>query len=161
MLAKLKNNYQKLIKSKEFKHKGFLCGAFIICDIENIDSTPWQLDFYDKKADTITSYTLGDKIEVTEDAKVFKEENTKIEELDFKNIKIDFDDLKKKLQEILSSRNETPVKITIILQVQKFPVWNIIYITKKFNLLNIKVNAKDGVVLEEKIVPLLSFEKGK
>src|SRR3989338_606310 len=127
MLTKLKESYERLIKSKEFEHKGFLCGAFLICDIEELDKTSWQLDFYNKEKDTITSYTMDKTIEVKEDAAVFKEEKTEVEELDIKQIKINFENIKKKLQHTLETKNETPVKITIIVQHQKVPIWNIIY----------------------------------
>ena len=160
MLTKIQDSYKKLIESKEFKHEGFFCGAFILCDLEDLDKSDWQIDFYNKNTDTITTYVVSTTIEVTDNSEVFKEENTRIEELKLNDIKVDLNDLKNKLQEILDTRQETPVKITIILQHIKIPMWNIIYITKKFNLLNIKIDARDGKVIEEKIVPLLSFEKG-
>lgn len=160
MLTKIKESYKKILHSKDFKHKGFLCGAFLISDIENIENTPWQIDFYNKDTDTMISYTVEGEIKASEDSKVFKEENSQIEELNLEDIKVDFDNLKQELNKILKNRKEEPVKISIILQKIKVPIWNLIYITKKFNLLNIKIDATSGTVLEEKIVSLLSFEKG-
>lgn len=160
MLTKLKSAYEKLIHSKEFKHEGFLCGAFLIADIKDLENTDWQIDFYNKETDTITTYLVGLKIEVTDNSKVFKNEKVAIEELKVEDIKVNFNELKDKLDKILKEKQEDPVKITIILQNQNIPVWNIIYITQKFNLLNVKIDAVTGIVLDEKVVPLLSFEKG-
>lgn len=161
MLTKLKTAYKKLLESKEFKNEGILSGAFLMCDMENLDKTEWQLDFYNKESDRITTYNIGHKIELTDNSEVFKDENMKIEELDLEEIKVNFEDIKEKLKEILEKRHEDAIKITIILQKQTFPIWNIIYITKKFNLLNIKINAINSDVIEEKAIPLLSFEKTK
>ncbi len=160
MLTKLKEDYKRLLESKEFKNKGFLCGAFLICDINELERTPWQIDFYNTNNDTITTYLIEKDIGIKENSEVFKKEDMKVEELKLDEIKIDFETLKKKIQYILEMHDEQAEKITIILQTQEFPTWNIIYITRKFNLLNIKINAVDGKIIEEKIVPLLSFEKG-
>ncbi len=160
MLAKIKNSYERLIKSEIFKHEGFLCGAFLMCDIKDLDKTDWQIDFYNKNKDTITTYLIGKEIEATNESEVFKTEKMTVEELDLKEVKMDFSDIQKKLQYILETKDEIAVKITIILQHQNIPIWNVIYITKKFNLLNIKMNATNGELIEEKLVNLLSFEKG-
>ncbi len=160
MLSKLKTAYEKLIHSKEFKHEGFFCGAFIMCNSKELDNTDWQIDFYNNKRDTITTYLVGSKIEVTDDSKVFKNEKVDIEEIKLENIKVNFNDIKEELNKILKEKQEEPVKITIILQNQKIPIWNIIYITQKFNLLNVRIDAVTGILIDEKIVPLLSFENG-
>ena len=160
MLDKIKDSYEKIMSSKEFKAGGFLCGAFIICDIDQLETTNWQIDFYEKEKNLIQTYIVSEKIEKTNESEVFKTEDMTVEELDLKEIKRDFKDLTETIKEILDKNKEEPVKITIILQKQKVPIWNIIYITKKFNLLNIKINAISGELIEEKLVNLLSFEKG-
>ena len=160
MLTKLKENYKDLLESKEFEHKGYLCGAFLICEIQELEKTPWQIDFYNTNNDTITTYLIKDKIEVVNNSEVFKKDDMRVEELKLDEIKVDFNTIKKKKQYILESHDEQAEKISIILQKQNIPIWNIIYITKRFNLLNIKINASSGELIEEKIIPLLSFEKG-
>ncbi|MBI2148805.1 hypothetical protein HYU23_03930 [Candidatus Woesearchaeota archaeon] len=159
MLKRLREDYKILKNSEEFKNYGFLCGAFLICNIEEIDKTPWQIDFYNKKNDTITTYLIDKKIEVTDDSKILKDEKTEIEELNLNDVKIDFEDIKEKLDNILKKYNETAVKITIILQTQKFPIWNVIFITKKINIINVKINAINGSVVEDNMVPLITVEK--
>lgn len=160
MLEKIKASYERLLKSEEFKPEGFLCGAFIICNLEDLNKTHWQIDFYKKESDTMTTYLMAEKIEKTNEAEVFKTENMKVEELKLDEIKKDYEDIEKKLKLLLEDKDEIPVKITIILQKQGVPIWNFIYITKKFNLVNIKIDGINGEVIEEKLVNLLSFEKG-
>lgn len=162
MLSKLIENYKTLIKSDEFKNEGFFCGAFLICEIENLDKTDWQIDFYNPESDTMTTYLIGKEIEVTDNSEVFKDDKTrKIEEVKLKEVKTDMKDMKKELDKILKKYNETAEKITVILQNEKTPVWNIIYITKRFNIINIKINAVDGKVIEDKTMNILSFDKGE
>ncbi|GEM_PF-2126971 len=162
MLTKLKESYERLVSSKEFKNKGFLASAFLSCPVEDLEKSDWQLDFYDEKTDTMTAYTVHDNITGEEDSEVFRDEEKKveIEELKLDEIKIDFEKLKEKLDMMLEGHRETPLKITIILQKQHVPLWNILYITKNFNLLNIKLSASDGEILEDKLINLISFEKG-
>ena len=163
MLTKIKESYRLLLASKEFKHKGFLSGAFVTGNSETLEKEDWQLDFYNKETDTMTAYRVKkEAVEVDEDSSVFRDEekNVDIEELDLSEIKKDYAAIKELLNTMLEGHRETAVKTSIILQKQNVPIWNIIYITKNFNLLNIKINAKDGSILEDRVINLLSFEKG-
>ena len=45
----LKKEYKRLVNSKEFKHKGFLSGAFIMSDIKSLDKSKWQISIIKKK----------------------------------------------------------------------------------------------------------------
>jgi len=156
----IKESYDKLLKSKEFKNEGFLCGFFLVSDINDIENSSWQIDFYEEITDTITSYTINnDKIEVSPKSEVFKEEKTKIEELKLEDVKTNFKDILKKAKKLLKKAKEEAAKTIIILQKQDTPVWNISFITKKFNILNIKINATNGKVIENKIVSIIKFKK--
>lgn len=155
----IQESYQKLIKSKDFKKKGSLCSLFFTSDIEDIEKSSWQIDFYNKESDTITSYVINDKIEVNQDLEIFKEKATKIEDLKIEDIKIDFNEALEKAEESLKKNNEEATKIIVILQKQNKTSWNISFITKKFNMINIKIDAVNGKILEEKTIPLLAFKK--
>jgi len=155
----LKKEYKRLVNSKEFKHKGFLSGAFIMSDIKSLDKSKWQIDFYNKKENKITTYLMDEKIEVTDNSEVFKEENAEIKELDIEEIKENLEEALKLGKEFLEKEKETPIKVVIILQKEDSAVWNLSYITEKFNLINIKIDAVDGKLLKETTAPLLSFKK--
>lgn len=93
------------------------------------------------------------------DSKVFKKEGLKVDKLNLDEIKITL----KEALDIVSNlknekyKNEKPNKIIVILQKIKKPLWNITYLTAAFNILNVKIDAKSGRIIEEKIMPALSF----
>ena len=159
MLTKLKNDYKRLLKSKEFNNNGFLCGAFLICELNNLEKTDWQIDFYDEKKDTITSYVVGEKIEVSENSKIFKEEGKTIEELKLEKLKVDIKDALRKCEIILKQHEEKETQVIIILQNDKGIKWNISYVTQKFNLINIKIDAETGELVNQNIISMLSWGK--
>ncbi len=158
MLKELIRDFKRIKDSEKINSDEFLCGVFLICEVKDLKNTPWQFDFYNKEKDSMRSYKIEEQIEETDNSEVFKNENIEIEELNLEEIKIDFEELEPKLTEILNNYKEIAVKISIIIQKQNhIPIWNIIYITKNFNLINIKINAIDGKILEDKVVPLISF----
>ncbi len=128
-------------------------------EIEKLEDAVWQIDFYDKDSDKITSYLMESKIKVNENSEAFKKPETKIEILDIKEIKTSLNEAYKKAQKISELKMEKPTKIIVTLQQQKKPVWNISFITERFNILNIRINAGTGRVMEEKLVSMLSFKK--
>src|SRR3989338_502721 len=119
MLSKIKDNYSKLLKSKEFKNSGFLCSIFLMSDINEVDNSKWQIDFYDESSDSITSYYMSTQIEVIPKSKVFKEESTKIEELKLDDVKIEFNEIYEKTNKLLEKYGDKVVKIIVILQNQR------------------------------------------
>lgn len=157
----IKGSYDKLIKSKEFLNKGFFCSAFIMCEPKELDSCDWQLDFYDKKNGKITSYIVSDKIKVLEENSEMLKENDNVNEINMENVKVKFQKIMKTVKEKVRSKKETVTKFVIILQEDKTTVWNISSFTDAFNLLNLRINAKTGRIIEEKVVPLLSWGAGQ
>ncbi len=155
----VKESYEKLLKSKEFKHEKFLCSILLISDINNIEKAAWQIDFYNEDSDTVNTYTIGDEVEASPESKIFKDGKTKIERLQLDEVKTDFNEIYDHALDILKKHKENAVKVIIILQKQKHVLWNILFITKGFNILNIKIDAEDGKVIEEKITSFVKFEK--
>ncbi len=154
----IKAEYKKLIKSTEFKKKGFLCSVFIMSDIENLDKSTWQFDFYDESNKEITSYLMESKIKVTENLEVFKKEETEVEQLNLNEVELSIEKALKISEEILEKEKEKSTKIIIILQQKDRSLWNISYVTTKFNLINIKIDAKTGEIVENTSASLLSFK---
>ncbi|MBS3168181.1 hypothetical protein J4216_03595 [Candidatus Woesearchaeota archaeon] len=161
MLNKLKQELQRLKSSNIFQNKGFLAGCFLMSEIKNFQSIPWQLDFYIEETNRMTAYLMNQEIEIIDNSEVFKKEEMKIEELNLDEIKTEFTEAKELAEDVLLKHKEIPLKLTIILQKQNVPIWNFIYITKNFNLLNIKINALNSKIIEDKFVSLISFERTK
>jgi hypothetical protein len=161
-MLELKELYNNIKNSKEFKewHKKnldfYLCSFFTI-----LDEQGWQVDYYSPSKDRITSFTCEKKVKILNiDSKIFKKEGLKVDKLDLDEIKIN---LQKALDIVLNLKNkkypnEKSNKIIVILQKIKKPLWNITYLTATFNILNVKIDAKSGKIIEERIMPALSFK---
>ncbi len=140
----------------------YLSSFFKIIEGQDVDW--WQLDFYYPKGDTITSFVVDDKVKLaTKDSAVFKKEKDIVQALDLKVVHID---IKRALQ-IAQERQqekyhmEKPSKTIVLLQMIHRALWNISFLTSSFKLVNIRVDAKTGDVLEDSIVPLFDFDHQK
>ncbi|MBI5391926.1 hypothetical protein HZB00_02900 [Candidatus Woesearchaeota archaeon] len=159
MLSSILEAYKRITASKEFIKEGFLCGVFIMAPAKDIENTVWQLDFYNKEKDVITSYKDTNPVAIEHrDDQVFKEEKTSVNELKLEEVKVSPEEALKAAKKILKDKHETADQVIIILQQQEIPMWNISFLTSTFNLLNIKINARKLNVVEEKIASLLSFK---
>ena len=56
---------------------------------------------------------------------------------------------------------ESPTQKIFILQNLAAIVWNIAYINSSFNILNIKINAMNGKVVEDSLTPIMGFKDKK
>ncbi|MBW2978446.1 hypothetical protein KY331_06385 [Candidatus Woesearchaeota archaeon] len=161
-----KEALKELENSKKFKDwQGnssgvFLSYGFLMVSGDKEDS--WKIGYYHKKDDMITSFNVGEKIEIEPESEVFKRETTKINEIDLKKIKFDIDkavEIAKRLQEEKYA-NEKPNKIIVILQKIKIgQIWNITYITQTMKTLNFKINTETGKILEHKLTSLFEYRQ--
>ena len=159
MLEKLKKTIEEVEESKEHKDE-FLCSAFMMSVIKDIENEEWQIDYYKKGKDRISSYKkVNGKIEqINKEEEIFKEEEAEIKPLEIEKVRIDFEEARKKGEEELKNRNEEANKIIVILQQEDEPIWNITLLTTTFNMLNMKISAETGEVKEKKFVSLLNFK---
>ena len=140
----MKEEYKKLIDSKEFKdwkskHKdSFLCSYIFI-------EAP-QFDFYNKN-DTLTSFIMGDSIEIKEDEKFLKSKQ-KLHELKLEDTKVS----QEQALDLIDGKEDYPRQI-IILQNTEHPFWNITLISSS-KILNIKINAINKKILSKKVEPI-------
>ena len=163
----LKPALKKLEKSQDFRkwrdeHKyTYLSYAF---RIPQEMPNEWQLGFYDKKKDRITTFVISDEgIKVRPEEEVFKKEETEVNAIQIDKIKVSFDNAIAKADEFQQKNfpKDKSVKTIAILQnIGKFGnIWNITYITGAFNTLNMKINASNGEVLEHNASSVFSFRK--
>ena len=157
MLKKLKENYDKLLKSEKFEKRGFLCGAFIMCKPEDLKNEEWQIDLYDAKKKEMITYSLNKEIKV-EKSKAFKNEY-EIKRLEINDVNFDLDKALEISSKMLSKYNTGASKIIVVLQKIEDLVWNVTYITTNFGMLNVKIDAQDGKLLSENYSSLLDFKR--
>jgi|SRR3989344_2921253 len=154
------NEYNKLIKDKKFKswkdkHKdSYLCSVFLLKD--QTDSSDWQFDYYLPKKNRMATFIVGKTIEYNKEQKIFSN-SEKIDEIDLNDIKFDFDNAVKLV--LGKYKNKKFIKEIIIVQsLNSKLLWNISLVTAEFNLVNIKVDADDGKIIEETSSSLLQFK---
>lgn len=163
MLAAIK----KLEESEEFKQfkeenpDAFLVHVFYMLDEANANST--QVGYYSKKTDKITTFIVEpDLITRNPEAEVFKEQETLMNPLDLKILKIDIKDavaIAEKLRQE-KYKDQVPLKNIAILQhLDVGQVWNITFVTQSFKTLNIKINSTSGEIVSDKLVAIIEFGK--
>ncbi|MBI2110105.1 PepSY domain-containing protein [Candidatus Woesearchaeota archaeon] len=181
-MTELLEAFDKVILSDEFKEwksenkNSYLCSFFLIIDEKEL--MPWQLAFYSPSTDTITSFIASNPVKILEkNSKIFKMDRSKINELHLNKVNIDLKeaflilerlkiniDLKEAfliLERLKMEKypNELPTKKIVILQKTKHLVWNITYINSSLNILNVKVDAASGEIIEDKISSIMSLKE--
>jgi hypothetical protein len=124
----------------------------------------WQLGFYDKKKDKITTFVVNDSaISIRPEEEVFKKEESKVNEINLEKVKLTFEAVLGKANEFQQKnyQNDKSIKTIAILQniVEYGTIWNITYVTEAFNTLNMKIDASNGKVVEHKLSSVFDFRK--
>ena len=166
-MMSVQESFDAVAQSDDFKRwhdknkSSFLCSLFKIKDQDK--ETGYQVDFYSKGSETISSFVIenGKAKLALEDAKVFKKDEDEVEELNLADIKVSEHDAIKNVEQIRKKKyaQEKFIKHIIILQHKKVPIWNISAITVSLNVLNAKIDAKTGKVIQESLQSLFSFRK--
>ena len=152
--------YERLLKDKKFKSwkdkykDAYLCSVFLLKDIEV--SSGWQFDYYLPKKNRMTTFLVDKNIKFTDNQKIFSTSG-KIDEIKLDDIKFSFDKVVKLVKPTYQNKNFTK-EIIIIQSLDLKLLWNVSLVTNDFNLINIKVDAKNGKILEETSSSLLQFK---
>lgn len=139
---------QQVFNSDTFKQwnqkEAYLASCFFMNDV-------WHIAFYSKQDKKITSFIVSNTVAKSEEDQVFQQKQQDIEELVLNQVSISLDDALKITDDLKKGMNhdEPIMKKIIILQNIKVPLWNITYVLSSFNLLNIKINASTGRVIEK------------
>ncbi|PLW79415.1 hypothetical protein C0585_07980 [Candidatus Woesearchaeota archaeon] len=142
---------------KKENNQDYLANIFKF--IQN-EETPWQIGYYNKETDLITTFNVGDDITKNDASEVFKKEDS-IDMLKTDDVKIDYD------QALLAATNfqkenypsDMPMKIIVLLQNKGTTMYNITFITQTMKTLNMHVSTLDGSILESKVTSLMDFKK--
>ena len=160
----LKNILNKIKESKEYvgwfkEHKEyFLSNVFIMLeDSENIGDI--QFGFCNDTGEKITSFIFNEKIKDKFEDDIFKKPGSKVSKIEIEEAKIEIEDALK----IANKSNkeyyptEFATKKMLILQNIEDMIWNITFITKSFNMINFKIDAKEGKLLKHEKKSLLQL----
>ncbi len=125
----------------------------------------YDVGFYDFTKKLMTSFILDEtlnSVDVNESKEIFTKDDSKIKPLDESKIKISFKDACSVASTLQKEKykQHLPLKEIVVLQnLELGQVWNITYVTKTFQTLNIKVDAENGKILDEKLQQIFSFDK--
>lgn len=160
-LAKLEKDGE-FNKWKKSKANSYFSYAFRM--LMDSGENDWQIGYYDKTADKITTFVVGgDSVEMKPEEEVFKKESMEVLPIDRKKVKLNLSGIVEAAKNFQHKEypHDTPVKIIVILQNlgNLGNVWNITFVTAAFNTLNMKINAKNGTIMEHKLSSILSFKK--
>jgi len=164
----IKPTLEKLEKNIDFRkwHKKnkntYFSYAFKIP--QEMGSDDWQMGFYDKKKDKITTFVItGDGINIRPEEEVFKKGETKVSAINVNKVKLSFDNIITKANEFQEKNfpKDKGMKTIAILQniSELGNVWNITYLTESFNTLNMKIDASTGKILEHNLSSVFNFRK--
>ncbi len=118
-----------------------------------------QVGYYDEKADSIVTFVKEKEITKSEDKEIFRQEK-KIVPLDMNIVKIKVQEAVQKIEEIQKQKYHGDMvskKIIVLQTLNNVPTYNITLITMTFKMINIRIDARTGSVLEEKMQPIMDF----
>ena len=164
-MERLKKFLSNIKKSHEFKewHKenkdSYLSDCFaLLNDRYDLNKIDWQVDYYNPHNDEMTSFSEKDnKVSIKKDQKILKDKRDIVKELDVSKVKTNADDVIKKIKE--KYPDQIPNKIIVILQNIDITVWNITFVTRSFNVLNVKIDAENADVIDESLKPVFEIKK--
>lgn len=164
----LKQAFEKVSKNKEYKdsvkeNEGIFF-SYALMAIEKNETSPWQLGFYNKSTDKITTFVIGkDEINVQKEEEVFKKPGMEVKPIDIKKAKLKFSEIIKKAEKF--KKEEYPKEaisktIAILQNLEDYgTIWNITFVTDSFKALNMKINPENGEVLHHNLESLMNFVK--
>lgn len=122
-----------------------------------------QIGYYDRKKNEITSFEVGNDIRISSVERPFKPDEMKVNEVDLKKVKIDFNDAILIVENLQKTKypSEKPIEVIAVLQnLDGFgTIFNVTHVTQSFKTLNVKVNADNGDILRDELVSIIQFPK--
>jgi hypothetical protein len=163
----IKEIIAKAQTSEEYKkfHKeqpdAYLTHVFFMDDGKGIGA--YDVGFYSKKAQKIASFEVTDSGVCLKDlSEPFREPGKEIDKLDMAKVKITPEDAIETAKALQKEKypQSIPTKRIVILQnFNKHHIWNITYVTMKFETLNIKVDAETGKISYDNVQKIFDFAK--
>ena len=165
MIEKLKKAVKKLQDAQEFKNfKKKNPGAYLVSCIIITDGKKtgdWQVDYYQPKKHKITTFILEDELWLKREDDIFQKEKTGLKELKLNKVKISMDEMLELMEKLRKKKypGDCPNKIISILQnLDGKTIWNVTSLTSTLKIWNIKLDAENGRVIEEKIENVFSLK---
>ncbi len=137
----------------------YLSHAFTMADPSLKEE--WQLGYYNKDSDAVTTFSVSGSVLKNPEAEVFKDEK-KILPLDRGKVKLTYKEAIDKAENIQKEKypaHSSFKKIVILQNLEIGQVWNITYITNTFKTLNMKIDAETGEIKKHELMEFFRIEK--
>ncbi len=154
---------------KKRSDETYLAHLFGVIESNETEISSWQIGYYNPTKDALTVFSVNESKEVCiehDETDAFKEENKKIHPITITENTHSIQKILGICDTLQQEKYPTyePIKRFFILQKldeSEPQIWNVTYLSKAFNTLNIKINAETGTVDEHKTVSLIdSFQPG-
>lgn len=164
-MKNLLSSLKRIIDSDAYKEWSssnkdyYLTSFFRIIGDNEVDD--WQIDFYNKSSDTLTSFLASEKPKLLQTgSKIFKPAHEMVSKLDIESVKVGLPEALIRVDKLLHEKyhGEKPNKKIVILQNVGKELWNITYLTSAFNIINVKIDARNGKVISDEIKSALSYK---
>jgi predicted esterase YcpF (UPF0227 family) len=161
-MLKLLNDDQDFNEWKNTNSSTYLVHIFKMLDSANKDES--QVGFYDKNSKRITTFVVNETlntVNMNPDSEPFKEDDTPIEELKLDNVGMTIDSTMKKIDELMKekySSHPADKRFFLLQKTKDGTIWNFTVVTKTFHVLNVKIDAKEGNILSQKINSIFEFK---
>lgn len=140
--------------------------SYAFTTVEKEISKDWQIGFYDKNEDKITTFSIlnGEVVDYRTD-EVFKQPGSQMLEIELTKVKLSIDEILKLVDEFIKKEYSNEIVNRKIMILQNLPglgtIWNITLISLTFNSINIKISADTGDIKEHKLSSLKDFMSNK
>lgn len=134
--------------------------SYLACLILTLQSDKgWEISFYSRPKNRMTTFSTDPVAIVDKDSEVFKKDETKVEELEVDCLFFTFDQVQDIVDKAIEDlvKNDRVVKEILVLQKIKYNMWNIICITEKMTLVNIRIDAVTGKFLKKEATHAFSM----
>ncbi|MFA6073449.1 MAG: hypothetical protein WC758_05025 [Candidatus Woesearchaeota archaeon] len=155
------NEYKKLVESDVFLEFESSSKDFYLVHIYKMlggsNESSLEFGFYNQETDRIVVFETN-PIRKRAEEEVFKEAET-IHPLKLENVKLSLDDALLVAEQFRKEKYSSEVVYQTIMILQNIDrqVWNITLITLSFNILNIRIDAQLGVVVDSSIHSIMSI----
>jgi len=143
------------------KHKNsYFSSAFTV--VKGAEQARWELGYYNPDNNKVITFIIEDnKVTMGQEEEVFQKEKKAVMAVQLEDAKVPFQKAIALADEFLEKTypSESALEKIIVLQsLEEFGlVWNMTYVTRAFNTLNMKISASDGKILFHELSSLMDM----
>jgi len=150
-----KEAYARLQNTEEFRKfsennfNAFLSSFALMSSFEELETKPWQINFYVPETKKMTTFIMTDLVEVSHEQDILKK--GEIKELKLEDIKIAFNQIFDSAKIVYEEKKtEDAQTIVVLLQKNDHVAWTITFVSATMKMLSVQINAETADIIEAK-----------